>query len=286
MIATGKPINAALYPMRPKQQVFQDQLAFTTRQLEHPVSIENLRTLTTRTLIEIQQELSGYLVKAEPLACAAGCSYCCYLMATVSAPEALHIAAQLQEELAPQELLALKDRIKQAYDDSARLSNLERIKFHIACPFLGENDHCKIYSFRPLDCATHHSRSQDACKQLLNSGEDNRPTDSAITGLGVGIKTGIGQGLYLSGVEIPALRYELIEAVHIALNDRKAAEKYLAKVNIFSPAAIVIDPESGVTYKIVHAPKELKTSAQAMIRAEKMQLQTNGQGKKKKRRRR
>ena len=87
--------------------------------------------------------------------------------------------------------------------------------------------------------------------------------------IGIGIKTGLGQGLVDADLEHPAFRYELIEAIYIGLNDPHAMEKYLAGNNIFKNAAIVTDEQNKRTYKIKFAPKKLKLEAQKRIAQER-----------------
>ena len=89
--------------------------------------------------------------------------------------------------------------------------------------------------------------------------------------IGTGIKTGLGQGIVEANLEHPALRYELIEAIYICLNDERAMEKYLAGKNIFKPAAIIIDPERETSHKIKYAPPYLKAQAKRVITLERRQ---------------
>jgi Fe-S-cluster containining protein len=204
-----------------------------------------------------------------PLACETGCHFCCYLMATVSAPEALEIAHHLRTISTPSELEDTKKRIKRAYQQTNKLDNVARIQSGIPCPFLTEKGLCAIYSYRPLDCVTYHSLSQQACEEVLKQPDRGHPTISAIRWIGIGVKTGLGQGIVDSNLEQPAFRYELIEAINIALHDPLAMEKYVAGNNIFETAAIVIDQQGQRTYKIKFAPKKIKSEAKKQIAREK-----------------
>ena len=130
---------------------------------------------------------------------------------------------------------------------------------------------CAIYDFRPLDCVTYHSMSREACEQLLVEPDRGHPTNIILQAIGIGVKTGLGQGMVDTRLEQPVLRYELIEALHIGLNDTAAMERYLAGKNIFKSAAIIIDPDDGIAYKIGHAPPRLKADAKRVIAAERRQ---------------
>jgi Fe-S-cluster containining protein len=194
--------------------------------------VDNARTLTSQLMNAIEQ-------KSDPLACKVGCHFCCYLMATVSAPEALTIVQRLKETCSQQELEDIQQKIEWAYEQTQELDNLARVRARIPCPFLAEEGTCTIYAYRPLDCVTYHSLSRQACEEILVQPEH------------------------------PALRYELIEAMHICLNDEQAMGKYLAGKNIFKPAAIIIDSERGLSYKIKYAPPHLKAEAKRVIALER-----------------
>lgn len=209
--------------------------------------------------------------KSEPVACEVGCHYCCYLMATVSGPEALTIAHRLRESWTPDDLDHLQQKLAQAYQQTRALDNVARIKAAIPCPFLTETGRCNIYAYRPLDCMTYHSLSRAACETILEQPDHALPTNPAIQAVGIGVKAGLGHGIAEANLEHPALRYELIEAIHICLNDERAMDKYLAGKNIFQSAAIIIDPEHQVSYKIKYAPPPLKAQAKRIIALERRQ---------------
>jgi Fe-S-cluster containining protein len=224
--------------------------------------VDNARTLTSQLMNAIEQ-------KSDPLACKVGCHFCCYLMATVSAPEALTIVQRLKETCSQQELEDIQQKIEWAYEQTQELDNLARVRARIPCPFLAEEGTCTIYAYRPLDCVTYHSLSRQACEEILVQPERGHPANAGLQAVGIGIKTGLGQGIVAANLEHPALRYELIEAMHICLNDEQAMGKYLAGKNIFKPAAIIIDSERGLSYKIKYAPPHLKAEAKRVIALER-----------------
>lgn len=226
--------------------------------------VEEALSLTSR-LMEEAQEVS------KPLACAARCAFCCYLMATVSGPEALAIARRLEESCSEEALVRLKQKLRTAFQQTKKMDNLSRARAGIPCPFLTGEGLCSIYSYRPMDCMTHHSLSREACEEVLGQPERGQPNNLAMKAIGAGLKAGLGQGLVEANLESPALRYELIEAIHLALNEERAMEKYLAGKNVFKSAAIVIDPEHRVSYKIKYAPPRLKKYAREVIAREQHQ---------------
>jgi Fe-S-cluster containining protein len=231
----------------------------------------NLLILAQDALKRTSSLVAAFTPKGSRLACHAGCNFCCYLMASVSAPEALFIARRIQESFSPKGLNELKQKINAAYQQTRQLDNLARVRAGIACPFLQEDGRCAIYAFRPLDCVTYHSLSRQACAEVMKQPERGHPTYAARRAVGIGIKAGLGQGIVDANLEHPAFRYELIEAMRICLHDKHAMGKYLGGKNIFKSAAIMIDGETGVSYKIRYAPPQLKAQAQQLIAQERRQ---------------
>lgn len=220
--------------------------------------VDNTRTLTAGLINVVEQ-------KSDPLACNVGCHFCCYLMATVSAPEALAIAYRLKETFSQEQLRDIKQKIEQAYQKTREMNNLDRIKARLPCPFLAAEGTCNIYAYRPLDCMTYHSLSRQSCEDILERPEQGHPINAGLQAIGIGVKTGLGQGIATANLEHPALRYELIEAMYICLNEEHAMEKYLGGNNIFESAAIIIDFEKGISHKIKYAPPHLKSQAKRVI---------------------
>jgi Fe-S-cluster containining protein len=231
----------------------------------------NLLILAQDALKRTSSLVAAFTPKGSRLACHAGCNFCCYLMASVSALEALFIARRIQESFSPKGLNELKQKINAAYQQTRQLDNLARVRAGIACPFLQEDGRCAIYAFRPLDCVTYHSLSRQACAQVMKQPERGHPTYAARRAVGIGIKAGLGQGIVDANLEHPAFRYELIEAMRICLHDKHAMGKYLGGKNIFKSAAIMIDGETGVSCKIRYAPPQLKAQAQQLIAQERRQ---------------
>lgn len=248
------------------------------RRTQYKATIETIRTdrspeglfqLTESALLFTQKMLVAVADKSSPLPCRAGCDHCCYLMATVSGPEALTISHRLKESRTQEELKSLKREIKAAYQATKKMDNLDRARSGIPCPFLTEQGVCSIYEFRPMDCATYHSLDVQACRDILERPDQGHPTNPVMKSIGMGIKAGLGQGINQSRLERPALRYELIEAIHISLHDRRVMDKYLAGENPLQPAAIVIDPQERISYKIRNAPSALKEQALSLIARER-----------------
>lgn len=227
--------------------------------------VDDAMTITAKFSVVIKQ-------RSEPLACEAGCHFCCYLMATVSAPEALTIAQRLRETYPAEELKQVKRKVNRSFKRTRKLDSHARIRAKVACPLLSDDGICTIYQFRPLDCMTYHSLNRQACEEIMAEPTQAQPTNPDLQAIGIGVKTGFGQAIAGADLETPALRYELIEAIQIALNDPHAMKKYLAGKNVFKSAAIITDNVTGIGYKIKYAPAHLKAEAKRVFELESRRL--------------
>ena len=252
-----------------RERVRSAQYDLTIRLLSNGARAEQLLTLVDNTRTFTLELMRAIAQQAAPLACQVGCHFCCSLMATVSAPEALAIVLRLRETCSQPGLEDIQQKVAQAFRQTRVLDNLSRIRARIPCPFLVEQGICLIYAYRPLDCVTYHSLSRPACEELLSRPERGHPVNTSLQAISLGLKTGLGQGIATANLEHPALRYELIEAMQIGLNDKQALKKYLSGQNLFEPAAIIIDSDQGLCYKIKHAPPSLKAEAKRVITSER-----------------
>lgn len=98
----------------------------------------------------------------QPLACEAGCSYCCHYHVYIYAAEAFAMVEALQQ---------LPDEVQRTIIQAVR-RNLETIKTltvdeyistNIPCAFLIDG-RCGVYSARPSACRHHHSLDGVSCK--------------------------------------------------------------------------------------------------------------------------
>lgn len=96
---------------------------------------------------------SEYRQRSGSIHCGKGCSGCCSLVVNCSFPEALLVAAALDQQQRTQ-LNAQIAGIKHAADSSASLKEwLHAYRFKAGpCPFLDQAGACDVYGSRPLSC--------------------------------------------------------------------------------------------------------------------------------------
>ncbi len=134
-----------------------DDLLATVRDMTGFVAVMSAFT-------DLAENLAGH----RPVACAAGCPYCCVLNVSVLLPEAVAIAAWLMLHNEGAGRAALLSRL-QAHALRVRwMEDSERIHRQTFCPFLDAHGSCSIYPVRPLACRGVTSLDKQACLTALD----------------------------------------------------------------------------------------------------------------------
>jgi len=99
-----------------------------------------------------------------PLACRAGCNFCCHLQVRVLPHEAIALFRYLQSRMAP----ATADRVRMKIRRYAQLPEDSAVAVaRRPCAFLIEGE-CSAYEVRPSACAAYHSVSKQRCEQSFH----------------------------------------------------------------------------------------------------------------------
>jgi Fe-S-cluster containining protein len=216
-------------------------------QAERQATIEVLRQRPTTTqVIELvdnaragaTQIVSTMLARhanVPPIACRAGCVWCCYKAIAVSPPEVLRIAAYLRATLSPADLAAVRERIADLDDQTRSMSSLQREHARLPCALLVDQ-RCTIYPARPLTCAGWNAVAVNECKAgWLNPEASDKITTNivqieAFQAMRLGMDIGSGE----LGLERDTL--ELTSALRIALDTPDAVERWLRGERLFAAA--------------------------------------------------
>ncbi len=162
----------------------------------------------------------------EGIACRKGCSHCCTQPVSITAAEAMFVAAALKDR--PDRAAALLD-----YEQLSRTVPAAELGRRY-CPLLVE-DACSIYAARPLACHSFVSTSLDACIAAFDRGEEPQiPMPADGVNLLYVCRMMLMAALRLVGADDGA--YELTPAVAAALNAPDAERRFLAGEYVFAPA--------------------------------------------------
>jgi hypothetical protein len=171
------------------------------------------------------------LIPPRPIACREGCTFCCHLRVLVTIPEVLRIAAHLRASLDSPELTALRDRIDAHRQRVAEAPGRTRP----ACPLL-QQDRCRVYALRPMSCRGWNSLDVLGCE--AHHADPSRGVRVPVYGpqyeVHALVQEGLSSGLTAAGLE--GERVELVAALKIALEDERAAERWLAGEPVFAAA--------------------------------------------------
>lgn len=197
------------------------------------LAIERFCQLADSAFARYERELE----QAPPstVACKSGCSYCCRaLKVSVSLPEVFLLKLHVMS-LPAAESLALRQRIADIYSRTRDNNAQERLLQHESCPLLVDN-RCSVYEVRPLSCRAAVSLDADACRRAY-AGEKvaiNMPL-SYFKALKA---TSLLLLATMSAAGLDCRAYELNAALHIALAEPNAEERWLDGENVFAVAEL------------------------------------------------
>jgi Fe-S-cluster containining protein len=187
-------------------------------------------------------------------ACHKGCSTCCTLRVTATAPEVLMVARAVRH-LANKESLQefeLIPRLGQADQATRGLGEEQRVKLRRRCPLLLEAC-CAIYPVRPLACRAHLSFDKSACIDAARGQLTKVPYSEAYMTVRSLIQNALQSALRTAG--LAWANYELNQAVCIALADTYCEQSWLRGVDVFAEAMVddISLAEMASTYDRINA---------------------------------
>lgn len=118
-----------------------------------------------------------------PVACVAGCAFCCHIPVTASAQEVLLLAAVIRDSFSADEQKSLLDRLSKHSELVRPLTGTQQHTINIPCPLLRDST-CAVYRVRPLACRAFHSLDVASCKLTYDVPTDLvtiRPTDERLS---------------------------------------------------------------------------------------------------------
>lgn len=166
-------------------------------------------------------------------ACRRGCSFCCHNAVSVSAPEAFRLAASIRR-LPAEERAALEAGIRTRQAEVAALSIVEQATRRMPCALLAADGACRQHAERPLPCIGFVSYDRAACERAFNarSAEFSIPTDRGM--VSAAGAHNLALRLACRDLGLAYARYELHDALVVALDDPDAERRWLAGEDPFA----------------------------------------------------
>jgi Fe-S-cluster containining protein len=166
-----------------------------------------------------------------PLACGAGCDFCCHAFVSVLAPEAFLLAERIRqpkEHSRPPAEAVFKSRALA----SRGLDQVERLKGERRGCALLEERLCSLHPDRPLSCRKHSSFSASACAAAFGGEAVPIPAYDGYHTLGTTVSVTFRGALRSLGYSTAL--YELGEAVSTILDTENALARWTAGEDILA----------------------------------------------------
>ncbi|HYM33802.1 MAG TPA: YkgJ family cysteine cluster protein, partial [Steroidobacteraceae bacterium] len=122
-----------------------------------------------------QDERIAHAGDFSSLACKDGCYWCCYFSVDVRPVEVFSILQFVEQNFTAAEKARVRSEIEANSALLKNLSELERARRNIKCPFLA-NGRCTIYPVRPQTCRNYHATDAAGCKKSFDE-PDNLDID-------------------------------------------------------------------------------------------------------------
>lgn len=180
---------------------------------------------------ELESSIDEARAAGVPVACAAGCNFCCHQRVSVQPHEAIALVAHLRTRLAATEAAAIELRIAANARLVDGMTVAEHYAANLACAFLVAG-RCAAYEVRPSICASFHSLSRARCEHSFNHPQDigtpcnSRPVLLEVDTLTDALHAATRAGLAVAGKA--SAKLELHQAVRALLAEPAAAERWCA----------------------------------------------------------
>lgn len=167
------------------------------------------------------------------LACKKGCSHCCRVWISATAPEVLSIAKVVKSRGG-----AVVDRLMAAHSQTKDHDFVARSRHPYPCPML-EQDICSIYESRPQPCRLAVSGDAQICERVFRNLSSEAIPIPRVYLMGKSVYS-IALAIALKRSHLPHQGYELNAALVRALDTEDAERAWLSGQDIFS--GVMRDP--------------------------------------------
>jgi len=183
---------------------------------------------------ELSAEVTERIPPKEPIACKAGCSFCCHLKVLVTAPEVIRLVAHLRATRSPDELDALRAHVAATDDKSRGMTTQQRMTARIPCPLLVDAK-CSAYEARPLVCRGATSLDVGQCERGFDMGMDVEiPFYKPQYQVADVLRAAVSNVAFQHKLDGRIL--ELIAALRIALDEPSAGKRWAQRLPAFKAA--------------------------------------------------
>jgi len=164
----------------------------------------------------------------QPLACAAGCTFCCHQYVGLSMPELAILTKFIRSNFKDAQIEVLKNRLAEVLEKTKDMSRFERTASKIDCPLLDQSTRqCSVYTERPLTYRAMHSLDRDACEADDATPGKNHPIPQYQSHKVLIQSIAIGLQLGLADNDIEPKELELTSALLLTLSKAEAIDGWI-----------------------------------------------------------
>ena len=147
----------------------------TEKTLKRSTDVDSCVTLASKLDEVLAETFSQASNQGAPVACKAGCSFCCrYARVTIAPHEAIALFRYLRSQIPDETANAIASQVLINAERIGSMSEAEQRSARVPCAFLVD-DRCSAYPARPAICAAYHSLSRDECERSYNDPSDVSP---------------------------------------------------------------------------------------------------------------
>ncbi len=200
---------------------------------------ERIRRQALRRLDDALRRIP--VVDKSPVACEAGCHYCCHLRVMVTPVEVFGLLDFMQARFTEEEFGEFRQRLRKSAERVRLVPGDRLLSVNIPCPVL-VNGQCSAYAARPFNCRSYHSLDRDACQRSFENPErpgQGHPQFSKVARVHESCQAGLLKQTAEAGYD--SRQYELVTALEEALDDLEARRRFEVKEpEVFRRAVEVI----------------------------------------------
>jgi Fe-S-cluster containining protein len=192
----------------------------TVKSLKRSADVDSCVALASKLDERLEATLSQATSLGAPIACKAGCSFCCrQVRVTITPHEAIALFRYLRSQIADDKASAIASKVLANAERIGSMTETEHRTARIPCAFLVD-DRCSAYAARPAICAAYHSVDRSACESSYDDPSDLSPRIPMLESVGQ-LHGGMEQGMFkaLKELKLNGEPVELHTAVAALLRD-------------------------------------------------------------------
>ena len=179
----------------------------------------------------------GSRLPGNEVACAAGCAFCCHYTVSLRAHEIIPVLEYIHAHFSKAEIKEIIQRAKANRKRMKKLTHEQIEQTNIRCSLLSDEDLCRCYEVRPLNCRRNNSRNVALCRAFHENQASELMADSAadITHLTSKVGYALNEAFAQNGYDDSI--YYLNNALYEGLKSPRTIKRWYARKKAFSRAA-------------------------------------------------